>query len=135
MDGEKLASSSLILADMIEKVPTKSIGTGQFVIGDSKVRPRVDDTFKRDEKMGIYFKFYNFAPGREDPEAGRPDPVRGDQERHQREDLRIHRGRGSRLPGASTPGDDREAPAAEEPGAGAVYDPAEGYGQDPKPDA
>src|SRR5581483_9343095 len=61
MDSEKLASSSLILADIIEKVPTKSIGTGQFVIGDSKVRPRINDTFKRDEKMGIYLQLYNFA--------------------------------------------------------------------------
>ena len=42
-------------------MPTKSIGTGQFVIGDSKVRPRIDDIFKRDEKMGIYFKLYNFG--------------------------------------------------------------------------
>ena len=39
-DDEKLASSSLILADLIEKVPTRSIGTGQFVMGSSKVRPR-----------------------------------------------------------------------------------------------
>ena len=46
---------------MIEKVPTKSIGTGQFVIGDSKVRPRMDDVFKHDEKMGIYLKLYNFG--------------------------------------------------------------------------
>jgi len=34
---------------------------GQFVIGMSKVRPRVDEVFKRDEKMGIYFKIYNFG--------------------------------------------------------------------------
>jgi GWxTD domain-containing protein len=61
MDTEKLAQSSLILADIIEKVPTKSIGAGQFVIGDSKVRPRLNETFKRDEKMGIYVQFYNFA--------------------------------------------------------------------------
>ena len=40
-DDEKLAQSSLILADIIEKVPTKSIGTGMFVIGDTKVRPRL----------------------------------------------------------------------------------------------
>ena len=46
-DDEKLASSSLILADLIEKVPTKSIGSGQFVIGDTKVRPRLTDTFQR----------------------------------------------------------------------------------------
>ncbi len=61
-DEEKLASSSLILADLIEKVPTKSIGTGQFVIGETKVRPRLNDTFQRDEKLGIYTQFYNFGP-------------------------------------------------------------------------
>ncbi|MGH9659642.1 MAG: GWxTD domain-containing protein, partial [Bryobacteraceae bacterium] len=61
-DPEKLATSTLILADLIEKVPTKSIGTGQFVIGTTKVRPRVNETFKREEKMGIYFKAYNFTP-------------------------------------------------------------------------
>src|SRR5271165_2781842 len=61
-DDEKLASSSLILADLIEKVPTRSIGTGQFVIGDTKVRPRMTDTFARAEKLGIYTQFYNFTP-------------------------------------------------------------------------
>jgi GWxTD domain-containing protein len=61
-DDEKLASSSVILADLIEKVPTTSIGTGQFVIGDTKVRPRLTDTFQRSEKLGIYTQFYNFSP-------------------------------------------------------------------------
>ncbi len=61
LDAEKLTGSTLILADLIEKVPMKSIGAGQFVIGDSKVRPRLDDTFKREEKMGIYMKLYNFG--------------------------------------------------------------------------
>ena len=61
-DDEKLASSSLILADVIEKVPTRSIGSGQFVIGDTKVRPRLTDTFARNEKLGIYTQFYNFSP-------------------------------------------------------------------------
>ncbi len=61
-DDEKLASSTIILADVIEKVPTKSIGTGQFVIGTSKVRPRLNETFKREEKMGLYMQLYNFGP-------------------------------------------------------------------------
>ena len=61
-DEEKLASSSLILADLIEKVPTRSIGTGQFVIGDTKVRPRLNDIFDRSETLGIYTQFYNFGP-------------------------------------------------------------------------
>jgi GWxTD domain-containing protein len=62
MDEDKLFASSVILADLIEKVPTRSIGTGQFVIGSSKVRPRMNDTFRQDEKMGIYLKLYNFSP-------------------------------------------------------------------------
>jgi len=61
-EDDKLGMSSLILADQIEKVPTRSIGTGQFVIATSKVRPRVTETFSRDEKMGIYLQLYNFAP-------------------------------------------------------------------------
>ena len=59
---EKLAASSLILADTIERVPTRSIGAGQFVIGDTKVRPRLSDIFERTEKLGIYAQFYNFTP-------------------------------------------------------------------------
>ena len=61
-EDEKLASSSLIFADLIEKVPTRSIGTGQFVIGDTKIRPRLNDTFDRTEKLGIYMQLYNFGP-------------------------------------------------------------------------
>jgi len=60
-DDEKLAQSSLILSDIIEPVPTKSIGTGMFVIGGTKVRPRLGDSFRRDEKMGVYVQFYNFG--------------------------------------------------------------------------
>ena len=59
-EEDKLASSSVILADLIEKVPTKSIGTGQFVIGGSKVRPRLSESFTREEKLGIYMQLYNF---------------------------------------------------------------------------
>jgi len=60
IEDDRLGQSSLILADVLEKVPTKSIGTGQFVIGTSKVRPRLGDTFKREEKLGIYLQLYNF---------------------------------------------------------------------------
>jgi len=59
-EDDQLGTSSLILADEIQRVPTKSIGAGQFVIGTTKVRPRVNDTFRRDEKMGIYLQIYNF---------------------------------------------------------------------------
>jgi len=61
-DDETLASSSMILADVLERVPTRSIGTGQFVIGASKVRPRVGESFHKEEKLGVFAQFYNFAP-------------------------------------------------------------------------
>lgn len=69
MDEDKLFASSLVLADVLEKVPTRSIGTGQFVIGTSKVRPRMGDKFARDEKMGIYMKLFNFMA---DEKTGKP---------------------------------------------------------------
>lgn len=62
---EVLSSSSIILADVIEKVPSRSVGAGQFVIGTSKIRPRITETFRRDEKMGIYVQLYNFTPDEE----------------------------------------------------------------------
>jgi hypothetical protein len=61
IDPDKLSSSNLVLADLIEPVPMKSIGAGQFVIGGSKVRPRVGETFKQNEKLGVYMKLYNFG--------------------------------------------------------------------------
>ena len=60
-DEEEASFSSLILADKIERVPTRSLGAGQFVLGASKVRPRLSQEFKRDEKMGIYVEFYNLG--------------------------------------------------------------------------
>ena len=60
-EEDKLASSSLILADMIDKLPTKSIGGGMFSIGDTKVRPRLGNKFTKDEKLGIYLQVYNFG--------------------------------------------------------------------------
>ena len=68
-DDEQLAMSTLILADRIERVPTRSLGTGQFVIGSSKVRPRIGEEFKPTEKMGIYMQVYNLG---EDDETARP---------------------------------------------------------------
>lgn len=61
-DEEKLGSSSLILADMIQPLPTTSIGGGMFAIGDAKVRPRIDNKFNKTEAMYIYMQLYNFGP-------------------------------------------------------------------------
>jgi hypothetical protein len=70
-DNETPAFSSLILADKIERVPTRSLGAGQFVLGASKVRPRINLQFKPDESLGIYVEFYNL--GEKDAESGLPD--------------------------------------------------------------
>jgi GWxTD domain-containing protein len=58
-DEEKLEASTLILADQIEHVPAKQVGTGQFVLGSSKVRPRMDADFTTSDKLGIYLQIYN----------------------------------------------------------------------------
>src|SRR5246500_133827 len=61
-EDEKLEASSLILADQIERVPAKQIGAGQFVIGSSKVRPRLEGDFTAQDKLGIYMQVYNLKP-------------------------------------------------------------------------
>jgi GWxTD domain-containing protein len=61
-EDEKLEASSLILADQIERVPAKQIGAGQFVIGSSKVRPRLEGDFTPQDRLGIYMQVYNLKP-------------------------------------------------------------------------
>lgn len=66
---DKLSNSSLIVADQMEPVPTKAIGTGNFVIGTMKVRPRVAPAdgkpavFKkdRDPKLNFWMQVYNLG--------------------------------------------------------------------------
>jgi len=60
-DESKLSNSSLILADLIQPLPTNQVGTGPFVIGGTKVRPSVNQTFTRDQKLGIYMQVYNLG--------------------------------------------------------------------------
>jgi len=64
---EKLASSTLILADQMEKVAPKNVGTGSFVIGATKVRPRLASSdgkpaiFKRTQKLSFWMQVYNLG--------------------------------------------------------------------------
>jgi GWxTD domain-containing protein len=60
-EEDRLAASSLILADLMERVSSRSVGTGQFVIGDTKVRPRVSETFTTAEKLGVYIQMYHLS--------------------------------------------------------------------------
>src|ERR1700731_2690189 len=63
-EDDKLETSSLIMADgaKLEHVPSKQIGTGQFVLGSTKVVPRLDGEFNTNEKLGIYMQVYNLKP-------------------------------------------------------------------------
>ena len=66
---EKLASSTLILADVLEPVPSREVGTGNFVIGTTKVRPKVQPangkpaSFRRDlnQQVNFWMQVYNLA--------------------------------------------------------------------------
>jgi len=66
---DKLSASSLIVADVMEPVPTKDVSSGSFVIGLNKVRPRVAPAdgkpamFKRsrDQKVNFWVQVYNLG--------------------------------------------------------------------------
>jgi hypothetical protein len=63
---EKLTNSTLILSDQMEKVPAKNVGAGNFVIGTTKVRPRLDTdgkpaAFKRNQRLNFWMQVYNLG--------------------------------------------------------------------------
>jgi GWxTD domain-containing protein len=64
---DRLSASSLIVADSMEPVAAKNVGTGMFVIGATKVRPRVPTaegkpaSFKRNQKMNFWMQVYNLG--------------------------------------------------------------------------
>ncbi|HEY2495809.1 MAG TPA: GWxTD domain-containing protein [Candidatus Angelobacter sp.] len=64
---EKLTSSTLILADQMEPVPAREVGTGNFVIGTNKVRPKVKPSdgkpasFTKKEKVNFWLQVYNLG--------------------------------------------------------------------------
>lgn len=64
---EKLATSSLILGDQMNAVDSHSIGSGNFVIGNTFIRPRVAAnpatpvSFKRDQNLNFWMQVYNLG--------------------------------------------------------------------------
>ena len=66
-DDDRLAASSLILADQMERVPSKDIGAGNFVIGNTRIRPRVPTgvtapvTFHRAQNLNFWMQVYNLG--------------------------------------------------------------------------
>jgi GWxTD domain-containing protein len=66
-DDDRLASSSLILASSMERVPSKDIGAGNFIIGDTHITPRVPTginvpvTFHRGQNLNFWMQVYNLG--------------------------------------------------------------------------
>jgi GWxTD domain-containing protein len=66
-DDDRLASSSLILAGQMERVPSRDIGAGRFVIGDTHIVPRVPSgvavpvTFHRGQNLNFWMQVYNLG--------------------------------------------------------------------------
>jgi GWxTD domain-containing protein len=66
-DDEKLSASSLILSDKMEKIPSKQIGTGEFIIGDTFIRPRVSAnaatpvSFRQNQNLSFWMQVYNLG--------------------------------------------------------------------------
>jgi GWxTD domain-containing protein len=58
-EDERLAASTLILADQIEPAPSGRIGLGAFVFGSYKVRPRLSGEFSAAESLGLFLQVYN----------------------------------------------------------------------------
>ncbi|MCS6886049.1 MAG: GWxTD domain-containing protein [Acidobacteriota bacterium] len=55
---DKLQSSSLIIADLVESLNGR-VAAGQFIFGSNKVRPSVSQRFTRNQSLGIYLQAYN----------------------------------------------------------------------------
>jgi GWxTD domain-containing protein len=66
-DDDRLASSSLILAGSMDRVPSRDIGAGNFVIGDTHIVPRVPSgisapvTFHRGQNLNFWMQVYNLG--------------------------------------------------------------------------
>jgi GWxTD domain-containing protein len=64
---EKLGTSTLILADQMNPVSSHSIGSGNFVIGNTYIRPRVSAnpatpvSFRRDQSLSSWMQVYNLG--------------------------------------------------------------------------
>jgi hypothetical protein len=68
-EDNQLSSSSLILASEMNRVPTKDVGAGNFVIGNTHVVPRVPPTistpvtFHQGQSLNFWMQVYNLGIG------------------------------------------------------------------------
>jgi len=66
-EDDKLGASSLILADQMNTVSSRQIGSGNFIISNMYIRPRVATgltapvSFKRTQDLNFWMQFYNLG--------------------------------------------------------------------------
>jgi GWxTD domain-containing protein len=66
-EDDKLGASSLILADEMNTVSSRQIGSGNFIISNMFIRPRVATglatpvSFKRNQELNFWMQFYNLG--------------------------------------------------------------------------
>jgi GWxTD domain-containing protein len=66
-EDKGLVASTLILADEMWKVPSRNVGAGDYVLGTTRVRPRVQSadgkpaTFKRSQNVNFWMQVYNLG--------------------------------------------------------------------------
>jgi hypothetical protein len=74
-NDDKLSVSSLVLADLVEPVPARDTGSGPFILGSTRIRPRVPSanggpaTFSHGQKVNVWMQVYNLAI---DKNTGKP---------------------------------------------------------------
>jgi hypothetical protein len=66
-EDDKIGASSLILADEMNTVSSRQIGTGNFIISNMFIRPRVATgltapvSFNRSQELNFWMQFYNLG--------------------------------------------------------------------------
>lgn len=61
LENDRLITSPIVLAKMLENLKTIPEAPQSFVIGDVRVVPNVTRRFKAEEELGVYLQIYNSA--------------------------------------------------------------------------
>ncbi len=75
-DDDRLSASSLILAAKMEKVPSKEIGAGNFILGNTKLLPAVAPNaaqpaiFHKNQNLNFWMQVYNLGINQESKRNG-----------------------------------------------------------------
>ena len=75
-DDDRLSASSLILAAKMEKVPSKEIGAGNFILGNTKLLPAVAPNaaqpaiFHKNQNLNFWMQVYNLGINQDSKKNG-----------------------------------------------------------------